>query len=89
MSGCRSFDRVSLPFRAHIGSACAPRRSVSAVSSTSWPALWESARPRCDAPGMPTELKPHLVDTLKVSRDPQFVEKLEDIVGLYLNPAQR
>ena len=34
-------------------------------------------------------LKPHLVDTFKVSRDPQFVEKLEDIVGLYLNPPQQ
>jgi transposase len=34
-------------------------------------------------------LKPHLVDTFKVSRDPQFVEKLEGIVGLYLNPPQQ
>ena len=34
-------------------------------------------------------LKPHLVDTFKVSRDPQFVEILEDIVGLYLNPPQQ
>src|SRR6202140_4290198 len=34
-------------------------------------------------------LKPHLVDTFKVSRDPRFVEKLEDIVGLYLNPPQQ
>lgn len=33
-------------------------------------------------------LKPHLVETFKVSRDPQFVEKLEDIVGLYLNPPE-
>ena len=33
-------------------------------------------------------LKPHLVETFKVSRDPQFVEKLEDIVGLYLSPPQ-
>jgi transposase len=31
-------------------------------------------------------LKPHLVRPFKVSRDPQFVQKLEDIVGLYLNP---
>jgi transposase len=30
-------------------------------------------------------LKPHLVRTFKVSNDPKFVEKLEDIVGLYLN----
>ena len=33
-------------------------------------------------------LKPHLVETFKVSRDPQFVEKLEDIVGLYLSPPE-
>ncbi len=33
-------------------------------------------------------LKPHLVKGFKVSRDPRFVEKLEDIVGLYLNPPE-
>lgn len=33
-------------------------------------------------------LKPHLVRPFKVSRDPQFVQKLEDIVGLYLNPPE-
>lgn len=33
-------------------------------------------------------LKPHRVDTFKVSRDPKFVEKLEDIVGLYLSPPE-
>lgn len=31
-------------------------------------------------------LKPHLVRTFKVSNDPQFIEKVTDIVGLYLNP---
>jgi transposase len=31
-------------------------------------------------------LKPHRVERFKVSRDPRFVEKLEDIVGLYLSP---
>src|SRR5579871_1088292 len=30
-------------------------------------------------------LKPHLSRTFKVSKDPHFAEKLEDIVGLYLN----
>jgi transposase len=34
-------------------------------------------------------LKPHLVRTFKVSNDPQFVEKMTDIVGLYLNPPER
>jgi transposase len=33
-------------------------------------------------------LKPHLVKTFKLSRDPEFTEKLEDIVGLYLNPPE-
>jgi len=31
-------------------------------------------------------LKPHLVKTFKISRDKRFVEKLHDVVGLYLNP---
>lgn len=31
-------------------------------------------------------LKPHLVRTYKVSRDPEFAEKVKDIVGLYLCP---
>ena len=33
-------------------------------------------------------LKPHLWRTFKVSNDPRFVEKLIDIVGLYLNPPE-
>jgi transposase len=33
-------------------------------------------------------LKPHLSRTFKLSRDPQFVEKLVDVVGLYLNPPE-
>ncbi len=33
-------------------------------------------------------LKPHLVRSFKVSRDPKFTEKLEDIVGLYMSPPE-
>lgn len=33
-------------------------------------------------------LKPHLVRSFKVSRDPKFAEKLEDVVGLYLSPPE-
>jgi len=33
-------------------------------------------------------LKPHLMRGFKVSRDPKFVEKLEDIVGLYMSPPE-
>ena len=33
-------------------------------------------------------LKPHRVKSFKLSNDPNFIEKLEDIVGLYLNPPE-
>ena len=33
-------------------------------------------------------LKPHRVRSFKLSNDPQFAEKLEDIVGLYINPPE-
>ena len=31
-------------------------------------------------------LKPHQVDTWKLSTDPQFIDKVRDVVGLYLDP---
>jgi len=34
-------------------------------------------------------IKPHLVKTFKLSTDPAFVEKVQDIVGLYLNPPDK
>jgi transposase len=35
------------------------------------------------------ELKPHLVDGFKLSTDPQFVDKVVDVVGLYHNPPEK
>jgi transposase len=34
-------------------------------------------------------LQPHRQETFKLSRDPQFVAKVRDVVGLYLNPPER
>ena len=34
-------------------------------------------------------LQPHRQDTWKLSRDPQFIEKVRDVVGLYLDPPER
>ena len=34
-------------------------------------------------------LKPHLIDTFKISSDPQFIDKVRDIVGLYLDPPEK
>jgi hypothetical protein len=39
----------------------------------------------CDAHG----LQPHRTRTSKLSRDKRFVEKLTDVVGLYLNPPDK
>ena len=33
-------------------------------------------------------LKPHRVESFKLSNDPRFIDKLEDIVGLYLDPPE-
>jgi transposase len=34
-------------------------------------------------------LQPHRMETFKLSRDPQFLDKLRDVVGLYLDPPER
>jgi transposase len=34
-------------------------------------------------------LQPHRTETFKLSRDPQFVAKVRDVVGLYVNPPER
>lgn len=45
------------------------------LSSTSVHRIWKAF-----------QLQPHRSETFKLSRDPQFVEKVRDVVGLYLNP---
>jgi transposase/DNA-binding CsgD family transcriptional regulator len=34
-------------------------------------------------------LKPHRAETFKLSRDPKFLEKMTDVIGLYLNPPEQ
>ena len=34
-------------------------------------------------------LKPHPAETFKLSRDKKFLEKMTNVVGLYLNPPQQ
>jgi transposase len=33
-------------------------------------------------------LKPHLIETFKLSTDPFFIEKVRDVVGLYMSPTE-
>lgn len=51
--------------------------AVAGVSDTTVQRIWRAHG-----------LKPHRVRPFKVSRDPKFVEKLDDIVGLYLAPPE-
>jgi len=63
------------------------------ASATHW-----SVRPMAKAQGISSAavqriwsahgLKPHLVRSFKLSSDPHFVEKVRDVVGLYLNPPE-
>ena len=51
--------------------------AVAGVSDTTIQRIWKRRG-----------LKPHRTKQFKVSRDPRFVEKLEDIVGLYMSPPE-
>ena len=51
--------------------------AVAGVSDTTIQRIWKQRG-----------LKPHRTKQFKVSRDPRFVEKLEDIVGLYMSPPE-
>jgi transposase len=52
--------------------------AVAGVSDSSVQRIWKAHG-----------LQPHLVRTFKLSRDPRFVEKLQDVVGLYVDPPKK
>ena len=58
--------------------SCRSMAAASGVSKSTVQQVW-SAR----------GLKPHRVETFKLSNDPKFEEKLVDVVGLYLNPPEK
>ena len=62
------------PVQSPIGSA-APR-----------PRRWVFRCERSSAYGPPSKLQPHRIRTFKRSNDPDFAAKLDDVVGLYMNP---
>ena len=57
--------------------SCRSMAAASDISAASVARIW-------NAHG----LKPHLMRTFKLSNDPHFVEKLHDVVGLYMNPPE-
>ena len=79
-----------------IGDADVERLIVKTLEETPRDATHWSTRSMADATGMSQSavsriwrafgLKPHLVDEFKLSPDPLFIDKVRDVVGLYLNP---
>ena len=75
------------------GSGSTPRSKPSRAGATHW-----STRTLARAQGVSKNtiqrawqdhgLKPHLTKSFKLSRDPKFLEKLTDVVGVYLTPPQ-
>jgi transposase len=57
--------------------SCSSMAKVCGVSKASVQRVWHA-----------NGLKPHLLKTFKLSNDPYFIEKLEDVVGLYMNPPE-
>jgi transposase len=51
---------------------------ASGISQSSVQRIWKA-----------NDLKPHLTDDFKLSKDPRFEEKFWDVIGLYLNPPER
>jgi len=58
--------------------SCRLMAEVQSVSKDTVNRLWQTYN-----------IKPHLSRTFKLSRDARFLEKLTDVVGLYLNPPQQ
>ena len=55
--------------------SCRTMAAAQGISKSSVSKIWRSHN-----------IKPHRTQTFKLSRDPKFLEKLTDVVGLYLNP---
>lgn len=58
--------------------SCRTMAAAQGVSKSTVNNIWQSHN-----------LKPHRTKTFKLSRDARFLEKLTDVVGLYLNPPQQ
>src|SRR6202049_1588311 len=57
--------------------SCRSMAEVCGVSKASVQRVWHA-----------NGLKPHLLKTFKLSNDPDFIEKLEDVIGLYMSPPE-
>jgi len=66
------------PPRSRTRWSCRSMAEVSGVSKSTVQRVWSA-----------NDLKPHRIDTFKISNDPQFEVKFWDVIGLYLNPPDK
>jgi hypothetical protein len=64
--------------KGHTHGSCRLMAASQGISKSTVSNLWKSHN-----------IKPHRTSTFKLSRDPRFLEKLTDVVGLYLNPPDK
>jgi len=58
--------------------SCRTMAAAQGISKSTVSKIWRSHN-----------IRPHRTETFKLSRDPKFLEKLTDVVGLYLNPPEK
>lgn len=89
----RDLPRGAPPTRVNVARLVELTTQSKPVAATHWSTRTMAAKLGVSAASVSRHwrangLKPHLVRGFKVSRDPKFVEKLEDIVGLYMSPPE-
>lgn len=89
----RDLPRGAPPTRVNVARLVGLTTQSKPVAATHWSTRTMAAKLGVSAASVSRHwrangLKPHLVRGFKISRDPKFVEKLEDIVGLYMAPPE-
>jgi transposase len=74
----RVLTEVTRPPKGRTRWSCRTMAAHAGLSKSAVQALWAA-----------NDLKPHRLDTFKLSNDPRFEEKFWDVIGLYLNPPDK
>jgi hypothetical protein len=86
-AGCLAIKSFTKSRNSRLRRICTQGQKAKRIGAcASWPRNRESTPAPWRASGSEHELKPHRQKSFKLARDGQFVERLLDVVGIYLNP---